>query len=57
MTYNHLVAGGLILSVAFGIIAWLFEADYYALADILYTLAGLGFYVFGVWASVLLLRR
>lgn len=54
MKQNQLVAGGLIISLAIGILAAVLEPYN---SDNWYVLAGLGLYVFGIWASVILLKK
>ena len=52
MKNRKLVAWGIIVSIAIAFINEIaFDAN-----DGLYTLAGLGFMVFGIWASVILLK-
>lgn len=53
---NRLVAYGLLGSAASGIIAWIFSYNF-EFSGAMYTLAGLGFYVFSVWGAVLLLKN
>jgi hypothetical protein len=49
------VGWALVASVVLGVIATVFSYDP-AFSDAVYTLAGLGFYVFGTWGAVLLLK-
>ena len=50
------VAYGLITSAFLGIAGVAFAGDY-IISNGLYTLAGFGLYIFGVWAAVLLLKE
>ena len=52
MKYAKFVAFGILASLTLAIISALVTED----GDAGYTIAGLGFFVFGIWASVLLLR-
>ena len=53
---KQFVAIAMIVSLFLGILgtAFSYDADF---SNALYTLSGLGMYVFGVWASVLLLKK
>lgn len=53
---KKLVAYGLIISAGVGIIGGVFSYDP-DFSNALYTLAGFGLYIFGIWASVLLLKK
>ena len=55
MKQKQFVAYGLITSVVLGVIAYVLSYDA-LLSDGLFTLAGLGFYVFGIWGAVCLLK-
>ena len=57
MKYQQVAGWGIVISAIIGIIAVMFETDYFVFSDILYTLAGLGLYGFGIWGAVLLLRK
>lgn len=54
MTMKQLVAYGLIASTAIALITAIIEPTS---EDSWYTLAGLGMFTFGIWASVILLRK
>jgi len=54
MTMKQLVAYGLIVSIAIAIITGIVEP---VSEDGWYTLSGIGLGVFGIWASVILLRK
>ncbi len=49
---NKTIANFLIATLALAFLAAMLETDYYALADIIYTIAGMIYLVFGIWASV-----
>ena len=53
---NKIVAIGLIISAIIGIIGAVFSYDV-NFSEALYTIAGLGLYIFGIWGAVLLLRK
>lgn len=58
MTQNKVVATGLIATLTIAILTAVFEASIeLSTEDSLYMLAGLGMFVFGIWASVLLLKK
>ena len=50
MTQNQVIATGLGVSALLGLLGLVFEYNV-NLSDAIYTLAGLGFYVFGLWAA------
>ena len=52
MKYHDLVAWGIITSIGLAMLNALFLGE----NDSVYTLAGLGFITFGIWASVLLFK-
>lgn len=52
---KHFVAWGILASAFVGLLGTFFSYDV-NLSGALYTLAGLGLYVFGIWAAVILLR-
>ena len=55
---NKFVGWGLVVSAGLGIAAFVLEVDEpTALTEALYTFAGLGLYVFGIWAAVLLVKK
>lgn len=54
---NKIVAGSLISSVELAILAALLETDFLPLADVLYSISGVGFFVFSIWAAILLLKK
>jgi len=54
MTQKQFVAYGIIASLALTVIAGVLEP---ASEDSLYTLSGLGFFAFGIWSSILLLKN
>lgn len=53
---NKIVASGLIISAIIGVVGAVFAYDV-NLSNALYTLAGLGLYIFGVWAAVILIKK
>lgn len=53
---NEFVAYGLIASAFAGIVGTAFTYDV-IFSGAMYFLAGLGLYIFGIWAAVLLLRE
>ena len=57
MSQNQLVGTGLIVSLVLATVAYVFEAEYLSLADAIYTFAGFGFYIFGIWGAVLLFKK
>lgn len=58
MKTNKIVAGGIISSLAVATLTGVFSASIdTATVDNLFVLAGLGFFVFGIWASVILLKK
>ena len=54
MKNAKLVAWGLILSVALAVLTGIGEP---VEEDFFYMISGLGFFVFGIWASVILLKN
>ena len=55
--HNQIVAFSLIGSFVTAILAAIIEVGNAPVADILYTVSGLGFFVFGIWSAVLLLKK
>jgi len=56
--YNKIAAIGLLSTLGLTLIVGFLEsAMTYALSDGLYSLAGLLFFVFGIWGAVLLLKK
>ena len=54
---NKFVAYGLISALTLALVnAIVIEPSNAVLADSIYSIAGLGFFLFGIWASVILLR-
>ena len=53
---NKLVVYCFIVSVIIGIVGTAFRYDV-NLSDALYMIAGAGLYIFGIWASVILLKK
>ena len=53
---NKMLANCIISTFVLTIVAAVFETDYYYFANDLYTLAGLGYFVFGIWAVVRLYK-
>lgn len=56
MNWNHVVGWGLIVTAIIGLAGAVFSYDV-NFSDALYTLAGYGLYIFGIWAAYLLLRK
>lgn len=52
MKNAKLVAWGIIISLGLAVLTAILE-----LSDSVYTISGLGFFVFGIWASVILLKN
>ena len=52
---KEIVSYGLIASVIAGLIGYVFAYNV-PFSEAVYTLAGFGFYIFGIWAAVLLLK-
>lgn len=50
------VAYAIFVSVGVAILALLLEVDAPALSNAFYSLAGLGMFVFSIWAAILLMR-
>ena len=58
MKKREVCAYGLIIFIGIAMLTAFFEASMsYEAADGLYSLAGFGFLIFGVWSSVLLLNN
>jgi len=58
MKQKKLVAWGIIASIVIAVIATVFETSMTVDSnDNLFALAGIGYLVFGTWASVLLLKK
>ena len=52
------VGWALLASIVLGIITYIFEAgEPNDFSNGLFTLVGLGLYVFGIWAAILLIRK
>lgn len=57
MTQHKVAAYGILAAIAIAILTSVFTASLpYELTNSLYELGGLGFFGFGIWASVLLLK-
>jgi len=54
---NKIVAFSLIGSVVIAILGAIIEGSNAPVADVFYTIGGLGLFTFGIWASVLLLKE
>ena len=58
MKQKQFVASGIIISIAVALfIAIIIEPTNIALANRYYTLAGLGFFIFGIWGAILLFQN
>lgn len=57
MQWNNFVAWGLLFSAVVGFVAMAFSGYDSGFSDALYTLAGSGLYIFGIWAAVRLFGK
>lgn len=58
MDKNKIVANGLFITIGLAVFIGIFEeAIDYEMVNSFYTLAGLGMFVFGIWAGVILYKK
>lgn len=56
MTQKQFVAYSLITSLCIALIASIVVSDEYVMNG-LYTISGLGYFIFGTWAAIILLKK